>query len=153
MHPCSRSDARFSAVAGQNGGTMSPRQKLLLALPLVLALSAVAILWLKNPGGDSQASDSIIEARLPAPNSKVLQQDEVGIDLISGWDAELTLDGVVIPNDQVRKVGPLSRVTFTPGSGKEVEVYQAGQNCVAVKYWPLANPNQTFTTSWCFSVL
>ncbi len=132
---------------------MTPRQKLVLALPLAIAIAAGIVLWITNNGGESGASDAIIEAKLPPPNAKVLQQDEVGIDLISGWDAQLTLNGRVIPDDQVKKIAPLSKITFQPGPGREVEVYNGGQNCVVVKYWPLANPNQTFLTSWCFTVL
>ena len=95
---------------------MTARQKLLLAIPLVVVLVAGVALWVINTGSDSNASDAIIEAKIPAPNSKVVAQQEVGIDLLSGWDAQLTLDGKVIPDDQVKKNLPQSMITFTPGA-------------------------------------
>lgn len=131
---------------------MNPRQKLVLALIAVIPIVAAVALWITNNGSASQASDAIIEARIPAANEKVLAQAEVGVDLISGWEAELTLNGRLIPKDQVRAVPAQGRFTFVPGVGKEVEVYQGGQNCVQITYWQLANPNQTFADNWCFSV-
>lgn len=132
---------------------MTGRQRLLVAIFPTLALIAGAVLWLTNTGGESKASDAIIEARIPSANDKVLQQAEVGIDLISGWDVQITLNGKVIPDDQVKRLTAQSRYSFVPGAGREVETYNAGQNCVLVKYWPLANPGSVFTDSWCFSVL
>ena len=132
---------------------MTARQRLLVAIFPTVALIAAAVLWITNTGGESRASDAIIEARIPAANDKVLQQAEVGIDLLSGWDAQLTLNGKVIPDDQIRRIPAQSRYTFTPGVGKEVEVYLAGQNCVLAKYWRIDKPNSTFTDNWCFSVL
>jgi len=131
---------------------MHPRQRLILAIPVVIALAAGVGLWVSNVAGEDKASDGIVEAFIPSPNEKVFQQAEVGIDLISGWDAELTVNGKPIPPDQLRKIVAQSKFTFVPGSGMEVAAYNPGQNCALVKYWPLSSPNQTFTKSWCFTV-
>ena len=43
----------------------------------------------------------IIESLLPEPGSEVLRQSFVGIDLIAGYEAELTINGTPIPPDQI----------------------------------------------------
>jgi len=131
----------------------STKQKIALAIPLVVAVVAFALLWFSDSNPSPAADDSIIETLIPLPNSKVLQQTEVGVDLIGGWGARLILDGVAIPDDQLTVSDGRARYTFRPGPGKEIEVLQAGQNCATVIYWPLTSPEQQFTRNWCFSVL
>ncbi len=43
----------------------------------------------------------IIESLTPEPDTEVLRQSLVGIDLISGYEAELTINGIPIPPDQI----------------------------------------------------
>ena len=131
----------------------STKQKVLLAIPLVVAVVAFALLWLSDSGSSPAADDAIIETLVPLPSTKVLQQTEVGIDLIGGWGAQLVVNGVAIPDDQLTVSEGRARYTFRPGPGKEIEVLQAGQNCATAIYWPLTSPEQQFTRSWCFSVL
>jgi hypothetical protein len=51
----------------------------------------------------------------------------------------------------LQKVPSQGRVSFQPGSGKEFEFLQAGQNCVNATFWPLSSPNQKFHKYWCFT--
>ncbi|MEZ5141745.1 MAG: hypothetical protein R2726_04390 [Acidimicrobiales bacterium] len=133
---------------------MTTKQKLALAVPLVIAAVAIVAAFLLGGGSDSPAADDrVVEALIPGNNEKVLQQAEVGIDLQSGWDGSLTIDGTPIPLDQLDKVLPLGRIAFQPGPGKVLEYLPAGQNCVVARFWPQATPEQNLSRSWCFTVV
>lgn len=132
---------------------MTTKQKLALAVPLVIAAVAIVAAFFVGGTDSPQADDRIIEALIPGNNEKVLQQAEVGIDLQSGWDASLTIDGIPVPLDQYTKIVPQGRVAFQPGPGKVLEYLPAGQNCVTARYWPQSNPEQNFSRSWCFTVV
>jgi hypothetical protein len=127
------------------------KQRLVLIVPVAIAVLAGVLLWINNKQGTPTADSSIIESISPDRNSSTLQQAAVSIDLQSGWDASLVIDGRAIPDDQLDKVTAQGTVTFQPGPGKEFEFLQAGQNCVVATYWPLNSPDQKFTTNWCFT--
>lgn len=144
-------NAGVKADSRPTAAKMTTAQKLLLCIPLLVALGAGAVLWLNNSQSSGNADeDKIIEEISPLANSSVLQQSPVSIDLQSGWDASLSINGKPIPDDQLTKVPAQGKVTFQPGPGKEYEFLQAAQNCVVATYWPLSNPEQKFHKNWCF---
>ena len=130
-------------------------------MPTAVRRSIIALLLLVAIGGvigvthlsssPSQPVSGIIESTTPADGDNIPQQGTITIDLQSGWDASLVIDGRAIPDDQLDKVTAQGTVTFQPGPGKEFEFLQAGQNCVVATYWPLNSPDQKFTTNWCFT--
>jgi hypothetical protein len=75
----------------------------------------------------------------------------VGIDLLTGWDADLVVNGVSVPDAQLERIVELGQVRFDPGPGRAIESLQAGRNCMTATYWALAQPDRTFTRSWCFN--
>lgn len=130
---------------------MTLKQKIIVCIPLVVAIAAGVVLWFANASSSGGAAeDRIIEAISPPENSSVLQQSAISIDLQAGWDTSFVINGKPIPDDQLSKVISQGRVTFQPGQGKEIEFLQAAQNCVAATYWPLSNPEQKFKKQWCF---
>lgn len=128
----------------------------------VLLLAVAAGLWLASQ--DSRPSDqegptrdSAIEAVFPTDGSDVLRQSEVGVDLVEGYRASLTANGVAIPGDQITGVDAndsqpsLARYAFSPGDGKVIETWRTGQNCVTATYWPADSGRGLSTSySWCF---
>lgn len=130
---------------------LTTRQKLVLAVPLVVAVAAVVILLSFNRESAPTADDRIIEEVSPLPNANALQQAQIVLDMQPGWDASFVIDGRQIPDDQLTKVPAQGRVSFQPGAGKEFEFLQAGQNCVNATYWPLSSPDQKFRKYWCFT--
>lgn len=124
------------------------------AIPLLLlsavALIAVLVLIPRNEGGPTV--DRVIEALIPAANDEVLSQVDVGIDLIDGYTAELTINGVEIPEQQLRRVEALNQVFFRPDQGQVISAWRADQNCAVALYWPLAQGRQAArSVSWCFT--
>jgi hypothetical protein len=127
-------------------------RRLIIVLLLVVAGSAAFGLT-RLSSEPSQPLDSIIESRQPNDGEKILQQSQITIDLLSGWDGKLTIDGIAIPDDQLIKVREQGIIRFQPAKGKALEYFPAGQNCISFTYWQLATgPDQSFTAKpWCFT--
>ena len=111
-----------------------------------------------------------IEALIPEENSEVLRQAAVGIDLASGYDAELTINDIPIPRDQINVLrseedpresagtggsfgSTLNRFVFQPLDGRAVPELLGGRNCVVAEYWPLSDPSSRKRIEWCFTAL
>jgi hypothetical protein len=124
------------------------------ALLIVVIAVCVVILFKKAEHNTTDLDGGNIEQLIPAPGSKILRQETIGIDLAAGFDGTLTVNGTLIPDDQLTKVPSLNQIAFTPGSGKAVQELQAGQNCVIATYWLTATgPSQSSTMPWCFTVV
>lgn len=96
--------------------------------------------------------DQVVEELFPARGDEVLSQSTVGIDLIEGYTAELTINGVAIPESQLRRVEALNQVTFRPDDGNVLAKLQPDQNCAVALYWPLAQGRAAARSlTWCFT--
>ena len=126
--------------------------KILLGVLILVACGGIYAVSQSNSESSGGLDGGIIEQLIPAKNSKILQQDQVGIDLQTGYSADLAVNGVAIPEDQITRVSGLDEVLFQPGSGKVFEQWPAGQNCVVAPYWANdVGPTQSKTVSWCFT--
>jgi len=127
----------------------------------LLLLAAVGAFYAagRNGNTDPEFADATgaVQQLIPAPNSPaVLRQAEIGIDLADGWTGELTINGVFIPDDQLRRVDPLNQILFTPGEGREIERLQAGRVTVIANVWrPIDGETREDgrPVSWSFSVV
>ena len=103
---------------------------------------------------DTSPQDAAIEQLLPAPESKILQQEQVGIDLAAGYEGRLAVNGVPLPDDEVQAVPQLNQIFFQPGPGKAFEQWPAGRNCTVATFWRSeTGPSQSAVRSWCFTVV
>lgn len=127
-----------------------------LFLAAVGAMVAVAV----DGGSSTRAAsdrDPAIEALIPTPDADVLRQSQVGIDLVEGYRADLTVNGTPIPPDQIVGSGDaasqpsLGLYLFAPGEGQAVESLRPGLNCVSAEFWRATEPNRRSVHSWCFS--
>lgn len=101
------------------------------------------------PTGDA------VERLVPPQGSQILRQSEIGIDLAPEWTGVLQVNGLEIPEDQLRRVPAQNQVFFTPGPGQEIEELPAGQvNVVALIWRPVADETRedADTVRWSFSV-
>jgi hypothetical protein len=97
----------------------------------------------------------------------VIRQVEVGIDLVSGYEAELTINGIAIPQDQLNILRDidnpresaasqgtfgttLNRFTYQPLEGRVIPELLGDRHCVVAVYWPLAEPGDRQSVEWCF---
>ena len=121
---------------------MSPEVRRLLRWLVTTALLVLAggLLWysatLKGEPVEPSMVDSAVEQLTPSPGSpSVLRRSEIAIDLGPGWDADLLVNGIVIPPDQVVRNPALNRVSFRPGEGQELEALPAGPVQVTAIIW------------------
>lgn len=108
------------------------------------------------PGQSSNADG--VEGFVPANGAEILSQQSIGIDLASGWTAELAIlpnDGaaIPIPQDQINPTS-LNELIFVPGPGKVVESLPTGPTCMRAVLWSLVDgrPATERTEQWCFDV-
>jgi hypothetical protein len=112
-------------------------RRIVISLLLVVALG---MFWLAGRNGDNDPKPTInetaVEALIPADGSpSVVRQAEIGIDLKDGWTGELSINGHLIPDDQVRHNDALNQLFFTPGPGKEIETLPAGIVIASASVW------------------
>lgn len=124
------------------------------AIPLLLVsaagLAALLVLLPRDNAGPSV--DQVIESLIPAPGDEVLSQVDVGIDLIDGYTADLTINGVAIPEEQLRRVEALNQISFRPDEGKALASLRGDENCAVALYWPIAQGRAAArSVSWCFT--
>jgi hypothetical protein len=110
-----------------------------LVIILLLALAA-GMIWysasIKGEPEEPSLTDSAVETLIPADQTPTaIRQAEIGIDLASGWDADLVINGVDIPEDQERRNEPLNQVFFSPGKDKVIEALAPGLVEVTAIIW------------------
>ncbi len=125
----------------------------------VLAVAAGLLVWSAtlNAGDEEVAlTESAVEAVTPTNGATlVLRQSEVSADLATGWTGVLQIDGVEIPQDQLRQdTGGLNLLSFAPGPGKEIEELDAGTHVATVLIWqePAETRDDARSVSWRFTV-
>lgn len=125
----------------------------LIGLLLIAGLGIYAVARASDRG-TSGMDNSAIEQLIPNRDDKILQQEPIGIDLAPGYDAQLLLNGIPIPDDEIIRTAGLDILEFQPGPGKSVEQYEVGENCVVATYWRFeTGREQNASISWCFTVL
>lgn len=117
----------------------SPFRMAIVATVLATVLAIVLLGGLlDNPPERQDSVPVAIESVLPGPGSTVQATEEFGVDLQSGLNARLVLDGVRIPQAAVRDEGN-GRLFIKPGTtidgGVPVPALRAGVHVVIVVYW------------------
>lgn len=119
-------------------------------LALAAALLAIAIaVYQSNPS--STDLPVAIQAVEPEPGSNVLSQSDVTVDLAVGYTAELVINGIPIPEEQLFRVEALNQLSYEPRAGMVIPQLLPDSNCVTVTYWLIAQgPEDTNDYTWCF---
>jgi hypothetical protein len=122
---------------------------------VVIVGGAIALLvFVVDSGDDVTAGGGAIERLIPANNSQIVQQQEVGVQLRPGFDATLRVNDTDIPEAQLKKTTGIYQVTFQPGPDKAVKQLEPGPNCVTVTYWRVeVGPEDSSQHAWCFTVV
>lgn len=144
-----------------HNGWVPVRIKIALAALAVLMVALAIAAYNGAVTGSDQASSNkpdYINALVPSSGSQVLRQSEVGVDLRSGYDAYLVVDGVKITNnateqdlDGLVRTPNLGRVRYTPAPGRRVERLESPRACVDAFVWRVIDgPTSAKQTQWCF---
>src|SRR6201999_183785 len=116
----------------------------LLVVLLLVAVGGVYAVTRQESGSSANIDGGVIRELTPANNSKILQQEMIGIQLQPGYDASLAVNGIAIPDDQLHKVPATNEVDFTPGPNQVFTAWPAGQNCINATYWAVVTgPSQS----------
>jgi hypothetical protein len=162
-------DVREPTGRDKNGAVFFPATMptKVRAMLVVFTVGAVAIfVGAYRANSDPSANNGCnqpdaIELLYPQCKTQVFNQSQVGVDLAPGYTAELTVNGVAIPLDEIENRPAASTVDlrtapdlflFTPGPGKVIEKLKPGLNEAIVFYRKLSE-NEATTTSfhWFFN--
>jgi hypothetical protein len=127
-------------------------RRVLISLLLGVAFAGFFYAFTRDTDNQQPAlRDVAVRHVEPTPGELVLRQTELVLELAAGYDAELFIDRVVIPRDQVRRTG--QRFSFIPGEGKAFEELAPGRRCATAELWDTTVPGAPHRNySWCFEV-
>jgi len=136
---------------------LSPRMRTAIASVLVVgALTGLVFTARAAVTGDSNTSLALpdsVDRLIPDSGDEVLAQSAVGVDLATGFDAYLIVNGTEIRTeaDGLKKDLGLGLVTFQPGEGTQVESLLPEKNCVIAMVWPQSEGEEAAEpVNWCF---
>lgn len=143
-------------------------------IAVAMAVGIGAAVWgaqSSSVGDEGNPLDPAIVALFPNDGAQALRQTSVGAELAPGYDGRLTINGIVIPEEQMDgAIDPTSvsraelqkygirpnsknRVFFTPGPGKVIEEYDTGTVAITVRYFQERLEESTArTVSWSIRV-
>jgi hypothetical protein len=97
----------------------------------------------------------------PNESDQLLPQGEVGVQLKrADLTGQITIDGRVIPQDQITGDPNLGQVLFDPGPGKDIREFSKGGHTAVIEWWPrtISTPEearakaQIRSYTWSFNV-
>jgi len=131
-------------------------RRIILLLLVGGAIGAIVYAGTLSSGpAEIRRTDEAVERLVPADGSPVaVRQAEVGIDLATGWTGVLIVNGLEIPEDELRRVEAQNEVYFQPGAGKAIEAFQPGPIVVEAEIWRSASETRddARTVTWAFGV-
>lgn len=141
---------------------MAKKQQIIVSLLIAFGVTLLIIAGM-NGGGSGQditvTQNPAIDSLIPDRESEILRNDRIGIDLAEGYRAALQIQTsdrqtIDIPSDQLDPnfQNNLGVFSFRPGQGQILEALPPQSNCVTATYWPVTDPRDANTISWCFQV-
>jgi len=131
----------------------APKTRRLIILSMLALAAAIFAIAVAVDQSNPRSTDLpvAIQAVSPQAGSNVLSQTDVAVDLAVGYTAELEINGIMIPEEQLFRVQALNQLSFEPRDGKIIDKLLPDQNCVRVFYWLIAQgPDDKQSYTWCF---
>ena len=141
-----------------------PNNPIRVAIVGSIVLIGVTVLII---GGAAQVNGPATIQRNPEiailePNESdlLLPQGEVGAQLKGNFTGQISIDGRVIPQDQVNASPSLGTIFFDPGPGKDIREFTKGGHGAVLEWWPATistveqarAQHQLRSYSWSFNV-
>jgi hypothetical protein len=106
-----------------------------------------------------ERSSAIIELS-PQEGENIIPQAPIVVSLKDAYIGQLSIDGRLIPQDQVTIRNPnFYELTFQPKAGHDIQEFSPGPHVATIEYWPLAKTYEQAkagrllgTYSWPFKV-
>ena len=93
-----------------------------------------------------------VEAIFPLPGDSVIPQQGVLVDMKVGYSIVIRVDGVVIPQAEIRLVEPTGTSTWQPDEGHAVETWLPGDHTVVISWDRVTGLPDRGSFSWTFRV-
>ena len=123
---------------------------------LLLALAAAGMYTafiLHDDTPNPRLRPSAVRTVSPEPASLQLRQTEIFVELEPAYRGALSVNGTVIPDDQLDVIDGLNRYSFTPGEGREIDELPPGRTCAEVSFQLVTDPDaEPGRYRWCFNV-
>jgi sulfur transfer complex TusBCD TusB component (DsrH family) len=114
-----------------------PGRVAVVAVIVLIAVNA-AIFGTRNEVRGTRAPQrpTAVLALAPQEDDIALAQDGVVVTLKPNFSAQLSIDGRVIPDDQITIDTALNTRGFQPGRDKDITRFSPGTHTATIEYWP-----------------
>lgn len=166
----------FGHYFSQNGTMKRTVSKETLIVSMGVGIGLFVVFMGFNSGAtgrDALRLPDVIERMTPAPGDQVLQQSQIFVDFIDGYNATLTIDGIALATtrlDQLSNNGatPLPgaqvdmpptalydpgnyTISFLPQEGAQITTLTQGTHTAMVLYWKIIDgPEKARSFTWKF---
>lgn len=136
-------------------GVMALLRRLAIPLAVFLGLGLIVYAGFRSAARPSDirvTGNVAIDALIPSAGAEILSQDRVGVDLADGWQGSLSVNGRLIPSNEIEADSGLNLIVFQPGPGKKIERLDT-TNCAEIVFWRILEGPDTAPPAirWCFS--
>ena len=138
-----------------------PARVAIIAVGLLIVVNAAVIGTRSEVRGAlvPERSSAIIELS-PQEGENIQPQAPIVVSLKDAYVGQLSIDGHLIPQDQVTIRNPnFYELTFQPTTGKDIQEFTGGPHQATIEYWPLAKTYEEAkaarllgTYTWAFKV-
>jgi hypothetical protein len=136
----------------KSGARRRPQRVLFVGAGLLIALNFLILAGRSNPS-DKPTLPEHVQQVFPEPQNVIRPQDSVGAQLDSGFQGQLSINGQVVPDDQITGDPNLGVVTFHPGcdgSHGNISASQCGMKTLPIgtidlriDFWPQGQSIET----------
>lgn len=133
--------------------SVSPTRYRVLFLLLGIALALVvvfAVVW--APGGREFRLPDAVDSISPSQGVTVQRQIDLTIDMRVGYEIELFVDGVRIPDDEISFTAATGLYVWAPGSSSTFPEWSVGTHSIGITYERVSGRVDVGTLSWVFRV-
>ena len=136
---------------------MSTRQRIVISILLAAAVVGIvfAFQWAEEPEDAVVHRDSRVTNTFPNDGDTILRQDTISADVAFPYTGVLILDGIEIPEPQLKsvQVGNRTRLAYTPGPDSITGFLRAGRHNAEVLFWrPEDGRDKASRFPWQFTV-
>lgn len=122
-------------------------------LGLALALAAlVGATWALSGDGEPLELPGPVELVAPAPGATVLRQASIVVDMVAGYEVQISVDGVPLSLDEINISPALARYEWEPGPGKSLEAWTPGRHEVSISWNTATGLPDLGSFEWSFRV-
>lgn len=132
---------------------MSSTRYRVILLTLGVALAAVVVFAVVlAPGGTATRLPAQIEQISPVDGAIVLRQLDLNVDMVVGYEIELAVDGISIPQAEVAFEPSTGTASWRPGPGSVIAEWTPGVHTVRITWDTVAGLPDPGEWTWSFRV-